>query len=247
MSDKILSAIHDGLGWALLGALGSQHVESYRRQWIAGARDLADGDIEFRELFRKVLLFTRSQNRKFRLDNITADTINRMVLEKFLGTDGPMPTDTLGAGPTGSLANDPGAIPSRRMALPPDESRLGNSAAVQTPMQLVFHAMLQSLCSRFDSRIGRSGVLKSKFLSKLPGLKLSAGASHAIRNWASSEHFNGSMNAVSENEMREVIDGIYTICCDEFGPVMADDLLSESAQAVQQIPEAVQYPVQRLL
>lgn len=242
MSEKILSTIHDALGWALLGAMESSKIESYRSQWISGATEAAASHQDFKEVFRSVLLFTRAQNRRFGLDGVTADTVNRMVLDKFLEAQG------AGAAPD---SGRPGREPQHSQARPATfqgaNGRLGNSGSVPSSMHLVFHAMLQSIASRFDSRFGRTGVLKSKFLSSLPGLKLAPGASHAIRNWAAVEHFNGSLNAIEENEMREIIDGVYTICCDEFGPVLADALLSESAQVVQEMPEAAHYPVRRLL
>ena len=223
MLEHTIDTIRQGIPGILSKSVNENISNIYIREWDQKIEQLLQVHSSRTDLFRELLTFTNQLNGKFRLSQLTRRELNNLIYQTFVQ---PVEAEPDAKSSPRQTASDLAKLPAKN---------------------IVFRTMIEGLNSRYDGRIGRAGMMKTELKTSADRSNLSSGAKIELSRWITSEYFSGTFEKFSENEMRSVIDLIYNLYCDEFGPSETDLIFSETAKAVEQIKESRLFSVRSLL
>jgi len=112
---------------------------------------------------------------------------------------------------------------------------------------VVFEQVLKTFLSqiRRKSTVDYEGILR-RLRVGIPKMDGEATCKLELRNWLDNKTSTLKLH-YSENIMRDLVNDLYVICCEQYGPIISDKLLAASIQNASEIDEARFFDPKRLL
>lgn len=232
MYEQEIGRVADQLPAVLSGVIDAESATEFEKLWTAGVGVLADRSDDKREFFRDTLLLTIKLNRRFAVGPVAGNRIRRIILDVFMDTSEPSISQSIDYSEPGSQINSASQL---------------TGGEQFSAKHCVFIALLDELQKQFDTRFNVSGALKQELVNGLTQLSVSSRSMMVLERWATSDPFKGSFDKVSEDDMRLVVDLIYTFFCDEWGPADADDEVAKATASVESLPENRIFSLRQIL
>ncbi|MBX2869135.1 MAG: hypothetical protein KTR18_10695 [Acidiferrobacterales bacterium] len=237
MFELEIEKVKSQLPLLLFGVINSGDSASYEKLWEAGVKQLASHSEDKRSFFRETLLLTIKLNRRFNVDTITGNRIRREILDAFLDSNQ-------------SPLNQPSINQPSGYSEPDSQissfSQLNNVEQI-SDKHIVVDALLSELEQLYDQRFNVQGAMKRELVEALGQLPITSKNKLALKRWATITPFQGRFDSFAEEELRLIVDQIYTFFCDEWGPAEADKEISKVATAVESLPESRQFSLKQIL
>ncbi len=228
-----ISKIRSRLPAILASEPNPEIATEYQSTWNANVTALRKNSGDKKIFFRDVLIMTIKLNRRFEIDFVLGDQIRKMILDVFV--------------------DDHNTVTNREQRPYSEQLRDTHLSGLQideapSAKHTVFIALLSDLADVFDTRFDSEGAMKAALIRNLARLSVPIRTKSLLEKWAKKSHsFSSSFNDVKDDELRAILDLLYTIFCDHWGPSVTDRLMSQALERVASIPEAKSYPPQRIL
>lgn len=169
-----------------------------------------------------------------------------MQLSKLISDEiGPDPVDHNAVRPAAPRA----AAPASRPAPSAPSQTLRPPAAGSTPQLRGIDAVFSALLGALFDQVCRQGETHAiRFGSGLNAhsSELTSGTRGQVEKWMN-ERGEPAIVGATESDMRTVLHAAYVVMCEEFGPVVADRMLTFAVNRAEQLPDAAVHSPRSLL
>lgn len=246
MLHDLIITIRGELQKLLIMKVGPGVARRYLDQWYAGSLQLVDKNKKVEKLFSELLIHTQQINSDFGLGSGNQKVIKETIFYWFTHRDQLSQAASGNQQPAVAVAATTGTNPSAEISGQQNAFNQKTSG-LSTPRHEVFLAFLAALSEHYDAKTGMIGMLKLDARPKISQIRISVNSRVLIERWVRSEHFTGNFDTVSDEEMREIVDGVYELFCNQFGPVNADAMFSDAAISTEKIRASKYFSVRNLL
>ena len=236
MLPDLIDSVHLRLTEELAKTQGLDLSLRYSTKWRSRVENL-DKQSEIADFFRQMLLVTQQVNQELSIDQHTRRALRKILLDAFLANKGKKPAAQPAPAAARRRAPRPApAVP--RRPTPTPAAMEGIDEKPHTAQHYIFLGLLEELCRLFDTRVQAEGRLKRRILGQISTLEVGPQSRRTLQKWTTSRTFSENFDMFPVDHMRLVLDMIYTLVCQEFGPVSADSLFAAASESTGRLKEA---------
>lgn len=225
----------------LVKRVGPEAAKRHNAKWRMQIDQLNMEHTTAPDFFRQVLQVTQTVNRDFVVDPHVERALRKIILEEFLALNADGSRSSIESAGIPVHTQPEESVPEHREAV-------GEDRRQHTPQHYVFLGLLEALCTELDAAEKNGiGLLKREFVQRMSTLDIHPHSRHVLLGWATSRNFTENFDLVPIDQMRMILDVVYTVICDFLGPVKADSVFTAASNLVSAMEEATRFPPSNLL